>query len=161
MTQAEFEALLGKFTAAVQGDTGGGAALAAVFTEDGLYHDVFYGVFQGRAKIAEMLEEHFWAHGEAYRWEMHQPVVSGDIGYAHWTFSFTSKLAAVAGKRVVWEGMSRFQLKGGLIAHYKEMFDIAIALTQTEFPADRISRIAGKHVERLRAGYAGSQHLPG
>jgi len=46
MTQAKFEALLGRFT-------------AAVFTDDGLYHDVFYGAFQGRAKIAEMLEEHF------------------------------------------------------------------------------------------------------
>ena len=92
---------------------------------------------------------------------MHQPVISRDIGYAHWTFSFTSKLAAVAGKRVVWEGMSRFQLKGGLIAHYKEMFDITIALTQTEFPADRIGRITSKHVKRLRTGYAWSLHLPG
>jgi ketosteroid isomerase-like protein len=162
MTQAEFEALLGRFTAAVQGDNGGGgAALAAEFTEDGLYHDVFYGPCQGRAKIAKMLEDHFWAHGETYHWEMHQPVISSDIGYAHWTFSFTSKLATVAGKRVVWEGMSKFQLKGGLIAHYKEMFDIGIALTQTEFPADRIARIASKHVERLRASYAGTLHLPG
>ena len=108
-----------------------------------------------------MLEEHFWAHGETYRWEMHQPMISSDIGYVHWTFSFTSKLATVAGKREVWEGMSRFQLKDGLIAHYKEMFNIAIALTQTEFPADRIGRITSKHVKRLRTGYAWSLHLPG
>jgi len=135
--------------------------LAAEFTEDGLHHDVFYGAFQGRADIAEMLEKHFWAHGETYVWEMHQPIILRDIGYAHWTLSFTSKLATVAGKRVIWQGMSKFQLKGGLIGHYKEMFDIAIALTQTEFPADRIARITGKHVERLRASYAGMLHLPG
>jgi hypothetical protein len=56
--------------------------------------------------------------------------------------------------------MSRFQLQGGLITHYKEMFDIAIALTQTEFPGDRISKIAAKHVEQLRARNAGGLHLP-
>ena len=38
--------------------------------------------------------------------------------------------------------------------------DIAIALNQTNFPADRIARIAGKHVERLRDAYRGSAHLP-
>ena len=158
MDQSSFEVLLGTFTSAIEGDDG--AALAAVFTEDGIYHDVFYGAFQGRARIAEMLEDHFWAHGKDYLWEMHQPVVAGDIGYAHWTFSFTSTLPEARGQRVVWNGMSRFQLKGGLIAHYKEMFDIAIALNQTNFPADWIARIAGKHVERLRDAYRGSAHLP-
>ena len=158
MNQSQFQALLGAFAAAVERD--GGKALAALFTEDGVYHDIFYGAFQGRARIAEMLEGHFWAHGESYRWEMREPVVSGDIGYAHWTFSFTSKLPEVAGKRVVWDGMSRFQLRGGLIAHYKEMFDIAIALTQSEFPAERIARIAAKHVERVRSREAGGAHLP-
>ena len=158
MTQSEFEALLGRFTAAVE--RAGGDALAALFTEDGVYHDVFYGAFQGRARIAEMLEGHFWVHGEDYRWVMHQPIVSADIGYAHWTFSFTSKLPEAAGKRVVWDGMSRFQLQGGRIAHYKEMFDIAIALNQTAFPTERITRIAAKHVERLRSREAGGPHLP-
>jgi ketosteroid isomerase-like protein len=157
MRQSEFGDLLARFTAAVEG--GGGAALAALFTEDGIYHDVFYGAFEGREKIAEMLEDHFWAHGEAYRWVMHEPVVSGDIGYAHWTFSFTSKLPEAAGERVVWDGMSRFQLQGGLIVHYKEMFDTAIALRQTNFPADRIARVADKHVSRLRAREAGGEHL--
>jgi ketosteroid isomerase-like protein len=158
MQQSEFEDMLTRFTAAVEG--GGGAALAALFTEDGIYHDVFYGAFEGREKIAEMIDDHFWAHGEAYRWIMHEPVVSGDIGYAHWTFSFTSKLPEAAGARVAWDGMSRFQLRDGQILHYKEMFDIAIALRQTHFPADRIARVADKHVARLRAGEAGGPHLP-
>ena len=30
-----------------------GTAFAELFTEDGVYHDVFYGAFAGRAKIAE------------------------------------------------------------------------------------------------------------
>lgn len=159
MDQAGFEALLGRFTAAVERE--GGAALADQFTEDGVYHDLFYGPNQGRAKIAEMLEEHFWAHGEDYHWEMREPVVSGDIGYAHWTFSFTSKLDEAKGQRVVWNGMSRFKLRDGRIEHYKEMFDIAIALSQSNFAEGRISRIVAKHVERLRAEVAGTRHLPG
>jgi ketosteroid isomerase-like protein len=158
MTQEEFAALLGRFSAAVERD--GGTALAALFTEDGIYHDIFYGAFQGRAKIAEMLEDHFWAHGEDYRWEMREPAIAGDIGYAHWTFSFTSKLDEVAGKRILWDGMSRFRLSGGRIAHYKEVFDIAIALSQSEFGADRIARIVARHVDALRSREAGGAHLP-
>ena len=34
-----------------------GKALAALFTEDGVYHDVFYGAFIGREKIAALIEE--------------------------------------------------------------------------------------------------------
>ena len=158
MQQSEFETLLARFSAAVERD--GGAALGALFTEDGIYHDIFYGAFQGRTKIAEMLDDHFWAHGEAYRWEMKEPIVSGDTGYAHWTFGFTSKLPEVAGKRILWDGMSRFQLKDGLIAHYKEVFDIAIALSQSDFGADRIARIVARHVENLRSREAGGTHLP-
>ena len=145
MNQSAFESLLDQFTTAVERE--GGAALAAIFTEDGIYHDVFYGAFQGREKIAEMLEGHFWAHGRDYRWVMHEPVVAGDLGYAHWSFSFTSILPEATGLRVVWDGMSRFQLAGGLIAHYGEMFDTAIALTQVNFPAERVASVAGKHVE--------------
>ncbi len=34
-----------------------GAAFAALFTEDAVYHDVFYGAFAGRAKIAELIDD--------------------------------------------------------------------------------------------------------
>lgn len=33
-----------------------GAAFAAPFAEDGVYHDVFYGAFAGREKIAAMVD---------------------------------------------------------------------------------------------------------
>ena len=158
MQQAEFEALLGRFSAAIERE--GGAALGAVFTPDGVYTDVFYGAFRGRAAIARMVDEHFWGHGENYRWEMREPVVSGDIGYARWTFSFDSRLEEARGKRVLWEGMSRFRLSGGLIADYAEMFDIAIALGQSNFAPERVARVAGKHIARLRERHAGSAHLP-
>lgn len=153
----EFETLLGRFSAAIQHD--GGTALASLFCEDGVYHDVFYGAFHGRDDIARMVDEHFWGHGERYLWEMRDPVVSGETGYASWTFSFTSRLPDARGKRILWEGMSRFRLRDGLIAHYGEVFDIAIALAQSNFSPERVSRIAGRHVSRLRDAYRGTRHL--
>jgi hypothetical protein len=55
--------------AAVAGD---GARFAALFTEDGCYHDVFYGLFEGRAAIADMLENRFHRDAENFRWDMHR-----------------------------------------------------------------------------------------
>jgi limonene-1,2-epoxide hydrolase len=46
-----------------------GAAFAALFTEDGVYHDVFYGAFTGRAKIAEMIDDWFYRTAADFRWE--------------------------------------------------------------------------------------------
>ncbi len=63
-----FETLLDKFTGAVE--AGDGAKLGQLFTDDGIYNDGFYGPFQGPEAIARMLEEHFWAHGREFVWEM-------------------------------------------------------------------------------------------
>src|SRR6266702_5739692 len=55
-----------------------GTAFAALFTEDGVYHDVFYGAFEGRAKIAAMIDEHFYRTAADFRWDMHAPVSDGE-----------------------------------------------------------------------------------
>ena len=49
MTQDEFAALLARMTAAAT--RGDGAAFAACFTEDAVYHDYIYGDHTGRADI--------------------------------------------------------------------------------------------------------------
>ena len=54
-----------------------GAAFAELFTEDGVYHDVFYGAFAGRAKIAEMIDDWFYRTATDFRWDMHAPVSDG------------------------------------------------------------------------------------
>src|ERR1700737_1574453 len=51
-----------------------GKAFAALFTEDGVYHDVFYGAFKGRAKIAEIIDDWFYRTATDFRWDMHEPV---------------------------------------------------------------------------------------
>jgi ketosteroid isomerase-like protein len=54
-----------------------GAAMAALFTENAVYHDVFYGAFEGKARIAEMIQDWFYRHARDLRWDMFDPVSDG------------------------------------------------------------------------------------
>ncbi len=61
-----------------------GQSFAALFTEDGVYHDVFYGAFEGRVKIADMVDDWFYRTAEDFRWDMHTPVSDGTTLYARY-----------------------------------------------------------------------------
>jgi uncharacterized protein (TIGR02246 family) len=82
------EQLLRAFCDAVEQHNG--KAFAELFAEDGVYHDVFYGAFRGRADIAEMIDEVFYRTATDFRWDMHSPVTDGKTLYAHYTFSYRS-----------------------------------------------------------------------
>ncbi len=145
----DFEDLLHRFTAAVE--AGDGTALGETFTADGTYVDTFYGPFTGRAAISDMLENHFWRDAEAFFWDMSDPLCDGHHGYARWRFGYTSRLPDSAGRKVAFEGMSRFEIDGGLIRRYDEVFDSGMALLQLGMPGERIVKILGRFAER-RAG---------
>src|ERR1700676_1041751 len=83
-----------------------GKAFAELFTEDGVYHDVFYGAFAGRAKIAEMIDAWFYKTAADFRWDMHDPVSDGRILYARYTFSYKSLLPEAEGRRAMFEGVA-------------------------------------------------------
>lgn len=134
----DFIALLDRFTAAVE--AGDGKALASLFTEDGVYHDGFYGAHSGRDGIALMLEEKFWGHAQGFRWQMLDPLADGSMGYARYRFSYYSKLPQAAGKRVVFEGFSQFTFDGDFIRIYREEFNTGVALAQLGFDAERIRK---------------------
>ena len=68
-------ALLKEFCSAVERRDG--KAFANLFTEDGVYHDVFYGDFKGRQKIVEMIDDWFHRTARDFRWDMHRPVATG------------------------------------------------------------------------------------
>ena len=155
----DFEAILAEFTASVE--AGDGARLAAFFCEDGVYNDVFYGSFHGRDAIAEMIDKHFCGHARDFAWEMKAPICDGRIGYAQYVFSFTSTIDEAAGRRVVFEGFSRFDLTDGSIREYSEVFDAGLALAQLGFPAPRIARHLEKAAVRLREKHQGSRHITG
>ena len=90
-------ALLKEFCSAVERRDG--KAFASLFTEDGVYHDVFYGDFKGRQKIAEMIDDWFHRTARDFRWDMHRPVSDGKMLYAYYTFSYVSLLPEANDRR--------------------------------------------------------------
>jgi len=110
-------ALLREFCDAVEHHDG--KRFAGLFCEDGVYHDVFYGEFAGRAKIAEMINDWFFKSATDMRWDMHDPVSDGKILYARYTFSYKSLLPEAGGGRVMFEGVAIMRLRDGRIADYR------------------------------------------
>src|SRR4051812_14512164 len=73
----DFGALLLRFSYAVAANDGAG--FSALFTEDGVYDDGFFGEYAGRAAIAKMLQ-HFHDTGSNYRWDFFDPMSDAHAG---------------------------------------------------------------------------------
>ncbi|MBR0737143.1 nuclear transport factor 2 family protein [Bradyrhizobium liaoningense] len=136
-----------------------GKAFAELFTEDGVYHDVFYGAFAGRAKIAEMIDDWFYRTASDFRWDMHDPVTDGTTLYARYTFSYRSTLPEAGGARAMFEGVAIMTLKGGRIASYHEVANTAPAFVDLKFAPERIAKIVGKQGAELKARPEMQRHL--
>lgn len=144
----DFPQLLQAFsTAAARGD---GDALADLFTDDGTYVDYFFGPYTGRAAIKKMLA-HFAEGGRDFRWEFHAPAHAGDVAYASYRFSFISTRPEAKGARVLFDGMSRFELEGGRIKRYSEVFDRGMALAQQAYEPERLVKIGQRYARELKA----------
>ena len=94
-----------------------GKAFAELFTEDGVYHDVFYGAFEGRAKIAEHDRRLVLSHGHRF------PLGHARLPSATATRSMRATPSATArrcrrpkGARAMFEGVAIMQLRDGKIA---------------------------------------------
>src|ERR1700743_926274 len=136
-----------------------GRALAALFAEDGVYHDVFYGAFEGRAKIAELIDDCFYRTASDFRWDMHAPVSDGETLYARYTFSYRSNLPEAKGARAMFEGVSIMKLRDGGIAEYHEVANTAPAFVDMNFAPERIAKIAAKEGAALKARPEMARHL--
>ncbi len=144
-----FAALIRRMAeAAAAGDAAG---VAACFAEDGVYHDVFYGSFRGRAAIVDMIENHFHRDAEDFRWDFHDPVEANGVGYARYVFSYRSKLPGREGRRAGFEGVAICRLKGGLIAEYGEVANAVAGLSMLGFEDARIGRFAARQTRELCA----------
>jgi hypothetical protein len=149
MNTKEFSALLERFTLAAE--VGDGASFAACFKEDAVYHDYIYGPHTGRGAIAHMMQNIFHRDaGPDYRWEMFDPVCTGDMGYAWSLSSFTTTIAEFAGNKVLIDGMSRFVLRDGLISAYYESVNGCVAMSQLGVGAERMAKVAARWSGRLR-----------
>jgi ketosteroid isomerase-like protein len=136
-----------------------GAAFASLFTEDGVYHDVFYGAFEGREKIAAMIDDWFYRTATDFRWDMHQPVSDGRTLYARYTFSYRSTLPEAKGARAMFEGVAIMRLRDGRIESYREVANVAPGFVDMNFAPDRIAKIAAKQGAELRSRPEMKRHL--
>jgi ketosteroid isomerase-like protein len=136
-----------------------GQAFAQLFTPDAVYHDVFYGPFEGRARIAELINEWFYKTADDFRWDMHDPVSDGSHLYARYTFSYRSKLPEANGARAMFEGVAIMALRGGLIASYREVANTATAFTIMNFAPERIAKLAAREAAELKARPEMARHL--
>ncbi|MCC8980459.1 nuclear transport factor 2 family protein [Bradyrhizobium acaciae] len=136
-----------------------GKAFADLFVEDGVYHDVFYGAFEGHAKIAEMIDDWFYRTATDFRWVMHDPVSDGATLYARYTFSYRSTLPEAKGARAMFEGVAIMRLRDGKITEYHEVANTAPAFVDLNFAPERIAKIVGKQGTALRARPEMQRHL--
>jgi limonene-1,2-epoxide hydrolase len=136
-----------------------GKAFAELFTEDGVYHDVFYGAFAGRAKIAGMIDDWFYRTATDFRWDMHAPVSDGHTLYARYTFSYRSTLPEARGARAMFEGVAIMQLRDGRIAEYHEVANTAPGFVDMNFAPERIAKIAASQGAALKARPEMARHL--
>ncbi|MDA9502373.1 nuclear transport factor 2 family protein [Bradyrhizobium sp. CCBAU 11357] len=136
-----------------------GKAFAELFTEDGVYHDVFYGAFAGRAKIAAMIDDWFYRTATDFRWDMHDPVTDGTTLYARYTFSYKSTLPEANAARAMFEGVAIMTLKDGRIAGYHEVANTAPAFVDLKFAPERIAKIVAKQGAELKARSEMQRHL--
>ena len=153
----DLAAMLRTFCGAVEQRNG--KALAELFTEDGVYHDVFYGAFEGRAKIAEMVDDWFYRTANDFRWDMHEPVSDGKTLYARYSFSYRSTLPEAKGARVIFDGVAIMTLRDGLVAEYHEVANSAPAFVDMNFAPERIVKIIARQAATLRARPEMKRHL--
>lgn len=126
--------------AAVRGD---GHAVRACFTPDGVYHDCFYGAFQGDA-IVDLIEHYFHRDACNFIWDIHDPIANDRLGYARYTFSYESRLPQAVGKRAGFEGVSICELREGKLANYREVANSLVGLQMLGFPPERIAKLAAR-----------------
>jgi hypothetical protein len=81
---------------------------------------------------------------------MFDPVCNGRIGYAWSLSSFTSKVPEFAGQFVVIDGMSRFELKEGLISDYCESVNGGVAMVQLGVNPQRMEKVLQRWSKQLQ-----------
>ena len=136
-----------------------GERFAKLFCEDGVYHDVFYGEFVGRTKIAEMIDDWFFKTATDMRWDMHDPVCDGRTLYARYISSYTSLLPEAGGKRAMFEGVAIVRLRDGRIAEYREVANTGPGFIDMNFAPERIVKILRRQGDTLKARPELARHL--
>lgn len=151
----EFRDLILRLTQAIV--AADGATAASCFTDDGVYHDVFYGAFP-KADISRMVSDYFHRDARDFIWDIHEPVSDGQTGYARYVFSYDSRLAGAEGRRALFEGVSICQLRNGLLASYHEVANAAPGLVMLGFEPARLNKVVERQGRELAARAEAAHH---
>lgn len=143
MTAEDFPSFLKTFTEAAPDE------FVALFTEDAVYVDGFYGALHGHEGVRTLLK-HVAAGGRDYHWAMYEPLFAGDRGYARYVLRYTSAAPGHEGHPVVFEGMCQFTFRGDHVCRYYELFDRGVALAQMEFAPERIAKSLQRWADETR-----------
>ena len=152
----KFESLLAQFSVAI--GAGDAEGLAALFAPDGCYSDGFFGPHAGREAIAAMISR-WYVGGEKFCWQFLEPLNCETLGYARYCFSYYSREPESVGALIVVEGMARFQLREGLIAHYCEAGDRGMTFAQLGYVDTRIGKLMHRFANLLKESDLAKQHL--
>ncbi len=136
-----------------------GDRFAALFCDDAVYHDLFYGAFSGRPRIAAMINDVFYRDAAEFRWDMLDPVSDGHMLYARYTFSYRSLLPEAHGKRAMFEGVAIMRVRDGRIAEYREIANPGTAFIDMNFAPARIAKILEREAGALKARPEMARHL--
>ncbi len=151
----EFRDLILRLTQAIV--AADGATAASCFTDDGVYHDVFYGAFP-KADIPRMVSDYFHRDARDFIWDIHAPVSDGQTGYARYVFSYDSRLVGAEGSRALFVGVSICQLRNGLLASYHEVANTAPGLAMLGFEPARLSKVVERQGRELAARAEAAHH---
>ena len=136
-----------------------GDRFASLFCEDAVYHDLFYGAFAGRTKIAAMINHVFYKDATEFRLDMLDPVGDSRTLYSRYVFSYKSLLPEAQGKRAMFEGVSIMTIRDGLIAEYREIANPGTAFVDMNFAPGRIARILEREASKLKGRPEMARHL--
>ncbi len=139
-------------------ERGDAQGVAACFTPDGLYHDLFYGTYRG-SDIARLIDDYFYRDGRDFRWDMIDPVEVDGTGYARYVFSYTPKAAGQEGKRAIFEGVAYCRMRGDKILEYREVANVSMALVDMDFAPERVVELIRWQSTELRKRTETQRHL--
>jgi limonene-1,2-epoxide hydrolase len=116
-----------------------------VFTEDVIYHDLFYGRVEGREKLGEMFSR-VYAQGTYHRWTMTNAAVGSRCTMCEWDFELTLSDAAArgAGRTLRYPGASVFDTPDGRCHAYREYFDRTAALLAAGVAPSSVAAIVAR-----------------
>ena len=141
-----FARIITRMTAAAA--KGDGQAVADCFTEDGIYHDCFYGSFQGQS-IVDMIENYFHRDAKNFLWEVMEPVEQNNMGYVRYMFSYDSRLPEAEGRRALFEGVCICRMRDGKIEEYREVANAGTGLHLIGFPPKRLAKFMQREADEL------------